>query len=157
MSANIREATQEDLPRLIELWLTLITYHDQFAHSMELVDAPEVHIKDNLSSRMNLPSTKIWLYELDGNPVAMLICMYSDGYKAMKLQKRGYVAETVVDDNYRGKGIGADLYAHAEKWLKEQGADHIELQVGYDNRRSVDFWEEMGFSKTTFHMIKKIK
>lgn len=153
---NIREATTADLSQLCYLWFELIEYHTVYNKVFEVDTTQLTEVKKILLKKLDDDSTKIFVAELEDNLAGLIICSYTKGSPVFSLSNKGYIAETVVSKNYRGKGIGLALYKHAESWFKTQGADHIALQVSPKNNASVIFWREAGFKLATYHMIKEI-
>ena len=84
-------------------------------------------------------------------------CSFRITQEVMIYNKRGYVSETVVNEKFRGNGIGKKLFERAEQWFEEEGADHIELQVSLKNTVAMNFWGNQGFAGTTKHMVKLLK
>ena len=72
----------------------------------------------------------------------------------MGIKRTGYIAETVVSDACRGKGIGQSLVEKTLGYFKEKGCNAVELQVAVQNPKGIKFWEKLGFSPSTYHMHK---
>lgn len=153
---NIREATTTDLSQLCQLWFELIEYHTVYNKVFEVDTSQLNEVEKILLKKLNDDNTKVFVAEFEGSLAGLIICSYTKGSSAFSLSNKGYIAETIVSKNYRGKGIGLALYKHAEKWFKQQGADHIALQVSPKNNASVIFWREAGFNLATYHMIKEL-
>lgn len=153
---NFRSAKESDLDKLCELWFELINYHASFKGNFELSSNPNEFVRKSISTRLKAANTNILVCEIGTEVVGMIISSYFEPFPALVYDKRGYIAETVVDAQYRGKGIGEKLYLEAELWLKSNNVNHIELQVSVDNIRSQEFWKQFGFSESTYHMWKTL-
>jgi ribosomal protein S18 acetylase RimI-like enzyme len=58
---------------------------------------------------------------------------------------RGWVYYLAVDESRRGAGLGAQLMAAAETWLREQGAVKVQLMVRAENDAAVGFYDRLGY------------
>ena len=61
--------------------------------------------------------------------------------------RRSHVAEIGIGilDGFRGKGIGSQLIAKSEEYLKEQGIKKLRLLVYELNERARRFYKKLGF------------
>ncbi|SMO79871.1 GNAT family N-acetyltransferase [Solitalea koreensis] len=157
MDTKIREANLEDLERLYELWIELIKIHKDHHLIFKITDHPKDSIISNLKTRFAQADTKIFVCTVDNNVAGMMITSFSTGTEAFLLHKKGYIAETIISEKYRGYGIGNLLFKEAEDWLIKKGADHLELQVSAKNHTALEFWSTQGFTVSTNHMIKVLK
>lgn len=63
----------------------------------------------------------------------------------------------VVDERLRGKGVGAQMIAAAEKLLAGKGCQLVEVT---SNLRRVDahrFWERNGYERTSARFAKQVR
>ena len=58
---------------------------------------------------------------------------------------RGWVYYVAVDPTRQGEGLGAQLMAEAEAWLKARGAPKLQLMVRSTNARAIGFYERLGY------------
>jgi len=84
---------------------------------------------------------------LDDSPIGFI--MYQiDSPKSDWCEKEGYgcIREMYIHKDYRKKGYGKVLVAHAENELKKLSAQHIYLTADDDN--SIAFWLRVGYADT---------
>lgn len=121
----------------------------------ENMEQPE---REFLLERMKNDKLRVFLAETEaGKSVGMLIADVREWADFMEYHKKGYIAETVVDAEWRGHNIGEKLVAAAEKWLISQGVDHIDLMVSTRNPRGEKFWGRMGYTPYLQTFSKKIR
>jgi GNAT superfamily N-acetyltransferase len=65
-----------------------------------------------------------------------------------------YVYAMVVDERYRGQGIGTILIYEAINKSKECGFKRIELDSGFPRERAHKFYEKLGFEKRAYLFSK---
>ena len=65
-----------------------------------------------------------------------------------------YVYAMVVDERYRGQGIGTVLINEAINKSKECGFKRIELDSGFPREKAHKFYEKLGFEKRAYLFSK---
>jgi len=154
---NIREATIEDVPKMVELWLELMNFHKDHHLVFLAKENAEPLIEEDIQIRIENPKCCFFLAFFEDQLAGFISCSVRIVQNIMVYNKRGYVAETVVSQEFRGQGIGALLFERAQEWFEKKGADHIELQVSLKNSSAMNFWGNQGFEGTTQHMVKVLK
>ncbi len=61
-----------------------------------------------------------------------------------------------VKENYQGHGIGSQLISYVENYAKKQSVDLIILNSGCQREKAHIFYENLGFSKSSYCFRKKI-
>ncbi|MBC5772848.1 GNAT family N-acetyltransferase [Pontibacter sp. KCTC 32443] len=153
----IVEATPEDIDELFPLWLELMHHHQSHHKVFRCKPNHEKPLKAELLNRIRERNTQVLVFEKQGEWVGMIICILRQGVNGFELNRKGYIAETVIKKAYRNQGIGKALFDAALKWLQDKGADHVELQVSVNNPDALRFWESQGFTPVTQHMVKVLK
>jgi diamine N-acetyltransferase len=108
-------------------------------------DAPKKHWFDKSFE----PDHLILFAEDDDKLVGILkahVQMEGDSPHTVMLKRKTlYVADMVVDQSARGKGVGRKLFEAALKWGKEQGAVDSTLSVYAFNQGAIAFYESLGY------------
>jgi GNAT superfamily N-acetyltransferase len=66
------------------------------------------------------------------------------------------VQALVVDDAYRGTGIGGELMAAAEAWAGRLGIDGVSLYTNVDRKGAYAFYERRGYDHVaTSHLMRR--
>lgn len=149
----ILEAQPEDIDELYDLWRLLLDHHQGHHAVFRYKPGSEQALKAELLSRVRDKSTRVFVYQREDEWVGMLIASLRPGSTGFTLSRKGYIGETIVQEAYRSSGIGKELFEAARKWLTDQGADHLELQVSVQNKQGMAFWESLGFTPSTYHMV----
>lgn len=68
-----------------------------------------------------------------------------------------YIDDICVDENQRGKGVGAFLYEGVHAYAEEQRADAITLSVWCLNEGALHFYEKCGMTPLKVIMEQKLK
>jgi ribosomal protein S18 acetylase RimI-like enzyme len=68
----------------------------------------------------------------------------------------GRISMLVVDERYRGGGIGAALVAEAEKKLEARGCGLIEVTSNLRRDRAHAFYERAGYERSSYRFVKAL-
>lgn len=60
----------------------------------------------------------------------------------------------IINEDYRGKNIGEQLFKWIENHTKQKGCEAIELNTYTGNRKSHKFYYNQGFEIYGFHFVK---
>ncbi len=74
----------------------------------------------------------------------------------LKNREYALIDKLVVDNYYRGYGIGNRLIEYAEKDLKSRGIKEIEIYVWEFNRGALNLYEKKGYKTICRRMTKSI-
>jgi GNAT superfamily N-acetyltransferase len=137
----VREAREEDLPRLLVLLyqLTQTSSHPEAA-PWELNDRHREVLKEFLGS----PYFRLLVLEVDGE-IQGTLHLYLVPNIAHGGKPWAIVEHVVVDEAQRSKGYGETLMAEALRLAREAGA--LKMSLGSNVRRvaSHRFYERLGF------------
>ena len=62
----------------------------------------------------------------------------------------------IIDDAYRGQGIGKDFFEWIYDYVSEKGFEAVELNTYVNNYQSHKFYFNEGFKILGYHFLKKI-
>lgn len=63
------------------------------------------------------------------------------------LQKVGYIAETYINPNFRGKGVGSALFKEAINWFDKKKIKWKTVSTHSLDDEAISFWERKGFKE----------
>jgi len=67
---------------------------------------------------------------------------------------RAHLHRLYIQPKYQGQGLGSKLYKKAEKQVKKQKADYIELEVLSENKKGLSFYKSLGFEEKEQKQVK---
>ncbi len=85
------------------------------------------------------PSSAILLVR-EGTALAASVMVGHDGH-------RGWVYYLAVSPDRRRTGLGREMMAAAEAWLRARGVPKIQLMVRDSNAEALDFYEALGLER----------
>lgn len=91
--------------------------------------------------------------ELENKVVGILLFVYRHiGSDKQVKRKILFIDAMAVDETYRGKGIGHQLFDTIKEIAKEKKVDGIELQVNARNIQAKAMYESYGFTEKSINM-----
>ena len=97
---------------------------------------------------------RIFVAEVDGKVVGFVSTVEA---LAINLPD-GYIKvnSLAVLPKFRRRGIGKMLMAYVEELAKERGSSLVELATGFQRTEAHEFYERLGYQKTSFRFSKRI-
>ena len=140
-----REATKQDIPKIIELWKEFIDFHKDrdpfFSRSKEGPDNFGEYVLENMSKEDAI----VYVAESNGEVVAYILSIIKNYPPAFEIKKFGLITDLAVASGSRRSGIGVHLFEMAKDWFVKKGMNRIEIGVAVTNEISTSFWEKIGF------------
>lgn len=138
--ANVREATEEDIPAICDLLLTLFEQEEEF------VPNRETHIK-GIARIIDQPEYGTFIVaEIDRQVIGVVSLLYQ-----ISTALGGVVAileDFVVYRDSRGQGYGHQLLSTAIDMAKSKGCLRITLLTDGDNQRAKKLYQHFGFENS---------
>jgi GNAT superfamily N-acetyltransferase len=115
--------------------------------------APE-EIARRLAPILGHPDYAMWVAEVSGRVVGVVgvfvhLALEYDGF-------HGRLLGLVVDETYRGQGIGKKLLDQTERWLRERGVHKLTLTSGKQRIEAHKFYRRLGYSETGLRFGKSL-
>lgn len=129
---NIRPATKNDTPRLLDL-LEQMGYQMTYQEMEQRVDAFE-HRHHHL-------------LVMDDNGEVIALIAFASYEQFLSPSRCCHIDTLVVDNKYRGQGLGKKLIAIAEKYALSHGANKMEL-ISANHRKKTGahaFYTSLGY------------
>jgi GNAT superfamily N-acetyltransferase len=139
---SIREARPSDSPDIARL-ITQLGY-----------PSTEKEIAQRISVISRLPEHITFVAEQDGGVVG-LVGVYMD-YALEINGAYGRLMGLVVDESFRGRGIGKRLMEWIEGWLRDRGATRLTLTSGKQRIEAHGFYRTIGYEETGLRFAKKL-
>jgi GNAT superfamily N-acetyltransferase len=67
-----------------------------------------------------------------------------------------WLTAVVVEENERGRGVGAEIVEYAERWAAEHGARKISLTSATRRQRAHQFYRNHGYEQTGVRLAKDL-
>jgi GNAT superfamily N-acetyltransferase len=139
-SPTIRVATADDAAALSDLL-------GQLGYPCEPSDIP-----GRLSEMMARPGTVVLIADHQGVAVGVLTVHLFPALHAT--EPTAWLTAVVVDEKFRGRGVGAALLRYAEEWARQRGAQRVSLTSALRRTRAHEFYKTHGYEQTGVRLAK---
>ncbi|SLM13606.1 putative Acetyltransferase, GNAT family [uncultured spirochete] len=139
----IRSATLEDSPALASL-----------AGQLGYPASPE-KVRERLPRYIGAPEARVIVAEHEGQVIGWTSIEVVDHFY---LDKFAEISGFVVDERFRGQGVGHALMQEAERWTAAHGLSTLRLKTNVVREDAHRFYENLGFerTKTQYTYVKKL-
>jgi len=143
MDITIRKIEEGDYPAVLALW------NDLGNHFVTEENIGPYYAKEKLDDNY-----KTFVAVLEGNTVGFiyLLQFMSVGPPMMHMNIHGLAVTPAL----RGKGIGSQLLAHAERYAAQRGVTYLGLNTGFKRKDAHRFYERHGFTTDSYCYTKKL-
>ena len=142
---TIRKARENELKMIQDLNHQLFLHDEEYDPSLNMnwpfEKIGEDYFKDKLDGKRGI----CLVAEVDGNIVGYLAGGMIEPYSYRTVKKESELENTLVKEEFRGEGIGEELFKEFIKWSKEQGAEKIKVSASANNIGAIKFYQRVGF------------
>jgi len=115
---------------------------------------------DELAARQALaqllsddPFGRVWLVYVEDKPVGYVVLTL--GFSLEYHGRDAFIDEIYLEEPYRGRGIGAKIFAFVEEQARALGVRAIHLEVERHNQRAQSFYQKIGFKDNDRRLMSK--
>ncbi len=155
---DIRRANACDIERINELLFQVAKIHAEGRPDI-FKQASKKYTDEQLLEIIDNNFSPIFVAVIDERVVGYAFCIYQsvENSQLLKDKKTLYIDDICVDENKRGKGIGASLYDHVISFAKANGFDNVTLNVWAFNEDAYKFYQKHGMTNQKIIMEKTLK
>ncbi|HLC31810.1 MAG TPA: GNAT family N-acetyltransferase [Candidatus Nanoarchaeia archaeon] len=148
----IREATKEDLNRLISLYREYDLYENELDKGVEIDSI--VEIKKRTLKFLKNKKVRIFVIEEYGE----ILGMVDWSIDKKNGEKRGVLNNIIINKKARGKRYGTQLVDFLIDYFKNKKCVKVYSFVRGKNIKAQKFWKDYGFNLSVngYHMDKKL-
>ncbi|MCK6577157.1 MAG: GNAT family N-acetyltransferase [Anaerolineae bacterium] len=156
---TVRRALRMDMDAIAQMWMALVDHHQELDRRLPpAAGAGARRYAASLEERLDDPSTRILVAEIDGQSAGYVLAMIVDTMDDMFVHETsGFVADIYVKPEFRRDGVGRAMVGTLHQWFVESGVDFYEWHVAALNAGAVAFWEELGGKPVLVRMRKEIE
>jgi len=158
MSWTIREATIADYDALCALFAQVDRVHSSaLPEIFQPVPGP-ARESNLIESLINDPHARLFVAEQGAEILGLAEAGIRDSSRWPIVLPRSWVHvhDVIVDERYRGEGIGSALLAAVEAWARSLGILRVELLVWEFNTAARALYERRGFRTLNRTMCKDL-
>jgi GNAT superfamily N-acetyltransferase len=146
-SFRLRTALPSDRDAIVDLIHALNVVEADLTGDRKRDRAAAAAYYDELLQRLSKRNGRIVLAEADGNPVAAMGFSLDEdaAYITDDVRRHGTVTDLIVNDEWRGQGIGRMLLKEAERLTREAGLKRLAIGVLVANEKAERTYRAFGF------------
>ncbi|AUN16740.1 GNAT family N-acetyltransferase [Clostridium botulinum] len=155
---NFRKANANDVNELVLLFKNLQAMHSENVTNIFNKNIDECVLKEYINNVILNEDYNFYIVEDKKKIIGAIevITIIEKDNPVLKNREYALIDKLVVDNYYRGYGIGSRLIEYAEKDLKSRGIKEIEIYVWEFNRCALNLYEKKGYKTICRRMTKSI-
>ncbi|AUM98125.1 GNAT family N-acetyltransferase [Clostridium botulinum] len=155
---NFRKANANDVNELVLLFKNLQAMHSENVTNIFNKNIDECVLKEYINNVILNEDYNFYIVEDKKKIIGAIevITIIEKDNPVLKNREYALIDKLVVDNYYRGYGIGSRLIEYAEKDLKSRGIKEIEIYVWEFNRGALNLYEKKGYKTICRRMTKSI-
>jgi GNAT superfamily N-acetyltransferase len=114
----------------------------------------EQDMAERLEALAGKPEYVLFVAESSGRVVGLVGAFL--GYALEFSGPWGRLMGLVVDEPFRGQGIGRRLMERIEAWLRDHGATRLTLTSGKQRTEAHRFYRRLGYEETGLRFVKRL-
>ncbi|MET0064774.1 MAG: GNAT family N-acetyltransferase [Candidatus Thiodiazotropha sp.] len=141
----IRVARPADLDAMVRLLSQLFALEQDF-------EIDPQRQRSGLELLLGSETAQGFVAEVSGQVIAMVTVQ-----RVISTAEGGVVAwveDLVVDQNWRGQGIGSTLLRHLQDWCAASNISRLQLVADRDNRPALEFYRQEGWCETNLKVLR---
>lgn len=140
----IRDAVDADASELLTLWHELMELHVRSDARFALSENCDQRFFNYVETARGRDDYRVRVAAEDRRLLGFAICCVLPNSPVYRTRWIGYVNDIVVTHPARGRGVGRRLVDDAVAWMRDQGAESVEVYVAKANEGALRFWRSMG-------------
>ena len=159
MKGNVmkfRKADIKDIDELFILFKELMTLHGKEVSNIFKVEVEESMVRNYISDIISKENYNLYVAENEKIIGVIEVINLMEENKMHRNRKYALIDKLVVDEVYRGSGVGNKLIEYAEKEIKSMGIDEVELYVWEFNKGALNLYGKRGYKSICRRMSKTI-
>ena len=143
---NIRRASENDIPRLIELLEQVLQIHADIRPDI-FIPGTTKYTNEELAQMIKDDTKPIYVAaDENDNCLGYAFCQLQEQPFSTNMVpfKSLFIDDLCVDQQARGQHIGESLFEYVKQQAKEQGCYEVTLNVWAENTSAEHFYEKMG-------------
>ena len=143
---NIREAVENNVPAMVELWKEMMDLHKELDRIFTRTATGHEGWIEFITGHMSKEDSCVLVAECASQIVGHCLASITENPPVITTKQYGLFQELAVTANYRRCGIGEELVKEMIEWFRNHDIKRIEVKVSVHNELSMAFWKKMGFN-----------
>ena len=142
---NTREAVENDVLAMVELWKEMMDLHKIFDALHTRREDGHEKFAEFIGSNIAKEDWIVLVAEVNGKIIGFIQAKLSEYPPVIRTTKYGEIMDIAVKESYRRKGAGQKLVEEVKSWFKSQNISRVEVRAAVGNEMSKSFYRKTGF------------
>jgi L-amino acid N-acyltransferase YncA len=142
---RIRDANEDDLKAVVELWEMLVEHHRSYSDHFILARDGRRKWQKYLREKFDEISTKLIVAEEEGELVGFMLCLMSPQEPIFAEKVVGLISDAYVRKEWRNRGVTKEMLRVALRWFDKNKLKTVEISVAAANLEGRAAWAQLGF------------
>ena len=154
---QLTEATEEDIPKLVEYWYALASGMEQYSEFNEVAyDGIEDVPEDGFVRHLEDDDVTDYLIEDAGESVGF-VTLREGNHPSRTYAKYVHIVNLFVTPDSRNQGYGSQVVEAVTELARADGCDHLKVSCEWENEGARRFYEDIGFEEKQVTFVQKIE
>lgn len=150
----LRQARENDLPALVGLLQQLFSIEADFQCEPRIQEQGLRHLLAKIAqAEHGKEQAQVLIAESAGRVIAM--CSVQVLISTAEGDEVGLLEDLIVDEAYRGTGVGSALLVEMESWSRRRGLRRLQLLADHANQTALDFYTHHQWRTTQLVVRRK--
>ena len=145
-TGGLRRARGSDLEAVAGLWRGLVLHHERLDDAYRTQPGADGEFAAVAREMIASADATVLVWEEAGDLVGFATARLVKAPPELVEGRRGEILELVVRPDARRRGVGRALAEAACHWVRERGAERIEIRVHARNAEGQAFWRALGWA-----------
>ncbi|MFC7203787.1 GNAT family N-acetyltransferase [Haloferax namakaokahaiae] len=151
------EATEDDIPVLIDYWYSLATDMEQYGETNEVAyDGVDEVAEDGFHEHFEDENITDYLVEDDGETVGF-VTLRIGTHPSRTYERYTHIVNLFVEAEYRSQGYGSEVVERVKELAQANDCDHLKVSCEWHNDGARRFYEDTGFEEKQVTFVQTLE
>ncbi len=143
--AGVRPAGGADVEAVTTLWRSLLGHHERLDPAYRTIPGADREFAAAAREMIASADATVLVWDDGSRVVGFCSVRLVRAPPELVERRRGEILELVVHPDVRRRGVGRNLAEAACGWIRERGAERVEIRVHARNAPGQAFWRALGW------------
>ncbi|WP_338729145.1 GNAT family N-acetyltransferase [Haladaptatus sp. DJG-WS-42] len=154
---HLKEATETDIPTLIECWYALATDNEPYSPFNELVYDSQAEVSaDGFRNHLERDDITNYLIDVDGETIGF-VTLRDGTHSSRQYSRYLKIVNLYIKDAYQSRGHGTRVVENVTELAHAADCDHPKVSCEWRNDGARRFYRDTGFEEKQVTFVQSIE
>ncbi|WP_332899359.1 GNAT family N-acetyltransferase [Haladaptatus sp. CMSO5] len=154
---ELREATEADIPTLIEYWYALATDNEPYSRFNELVYDSQAEVPaDGFRNQLERDDITNYLVEIQGETIGF-VTLRNGEHSSRQYSRYLMIVNLYIKDAFQNRGHGTRVVEKVKELARVVDCDHLKVSCEWHNVDARRFYTNTGFEEKQVTFVQSIE